>query len=263
MDRLSEALRAGQAGPVIGPVVKRRVLVVGGAGALGAAVLEQLLATRGFSEVAVVVTQPVGSALRGLTTLSFDKLTQATSTPEDTALIVFDRARHANGREQAFFRPEPSQLAPLAAALRVRGVRHLIVVQPHAPASLPEALKHGLANLDEQAVAALGFQHLVFMRSAQSARRAGTAHRLQRLADLVLAQLLVMVAQREQPVRAGKVAHFSAQLALQLPWSPTGTRVVPPEVLWEAGRTHDIAGLADDWLHGRSRTPTILPRVRM
>ena len=59
MDWLHQALRAGgpaRTGPT--PAAPRRVLVAGGACALGAAVLEQLLATRGFGEVGVLVTQP-------------------------------------------------------------------------------------------------------------------------------------------------------------------------------------------------------------
>jgi hypothetical protein len=211
----------------------------------------------------VLVTQPLGSALQGLSTLMFDKLPEPPPQPEDTALIVFDRVRHANGRDQAFLRPEPEQLAPLAAELRSRGVRHLIVVLPHAPASLPDALKRGLASLDEQAVAALGFERVLFMRSAQSAARRQAASFAQRVADWVLAQLQVMIAQRELPVRALKVAQFAAQLALQLPWSPPGTRVVPPEVVWEAGQTRDVAGLADDWLHNRQRHGVRVPTMRM
>jgi hypothetical protein len=263
MSLLHDALRAGQARPLATPVARRRVLVAGGAGALGAAVLEQLLATRGFSEVSVLVTQPLGSALQGLATLMFDRLAEPTPAAEDTALVVFDRVRHANGREQAFLRPEPEQLAAIAAALRSRGVRHLIVVLPHAPASLPDALKYGLANLDEQAVAELGFERLLFMRSAQAASRVSASRFLQRVADWVLSQLQVMVAQREQPVRASKVAQFAAQLALQLPWSPPGTRVVPPEVVWEAGQTKDVSGLADDWLHHRERTASRLQKMRL
>jgi hypothetical protein len=260
---LHDALRAGHARPLATPVAKRRVLVAGGAGALGAAVLEQLLATRGFSDVSVVVTQPLGSALQGLSALMFDRLAEPTPAAEDTALIVFDRVRHANGREQAFLRPEPEQLGALAAELRSRGVRNLIVVLPHAPASLPDALKHGLANLDEHAVAQLGFDRLLFMRSAQAASRVRAPLFLQRVADWVLSQLSVMVAQREQPVRSSKVAQFAAQLALQLPWSPPGLRVVPPEVVWEAGQTKDVAGLVDDWLHHRERPAPALPKVRM
>ena len=46
MNVLHEALRAGHAKPRRHSIVARRVLVAGGGGALGAAVLERLLASR-------------------------------------------------------------------------------------------------------------------------------------------------------------------------------------------------------------------------
>jgi hypothetical protein len=80
------------------------MLVAGGAGALGAAVLEQLPASHSFEQVAVLVTQPVNVALRGLVTIHEASLADSGGHPaEDTAITVFDRERRANGREQAFF----------------------------------------------------------------------------------------------------------------------------------------------------------------
>jgi len=275
MSLIHDALRAARAMPP--PAATRRVLVAGGGGALGAAVLEQLLAGRAFGAVAVLVTQPLSAALRGLMPVLDTSLAwPAPAVPgEDTAVVVFDRERHANGREQAFWRPDPAGLPVLAAALQQRGVRHLIVVMPHAVATLPQALKRGLASLDEQAVAALGFDHLVFVRSAQAhgaPRSARLLQRLadwvlsqllQRLADWVLSQLLLMIPQRDKPVRALKVAQFTAQLAAQLPLARPGTRIVPPELLWEAAQSGDIATLANDWLHGRERVGSALPKMRM
>jgi hypothetical protein len=264
MSLLHEALRAGHAPPVatVGPA--RHVLVVGGAGALGAAVLEQLLAGGAFARVAVLVTQPLNAALRGLLTVPAEAL-DGPPPPrgEDTAIVVFDRERHANGREQAFLRPVPDTLPGLAAALRRRGVRRLVVVMPHAPATLPEALKRGLASLDEQAVAAQGFDQLVIVRSAQSSSAAGTRHPLQRVGDWVLAQLQLMIPQREKPVRAVKVASFVAELAALLPQAPHGTRVVPPETVWEAAQSTDVAGTVGDWLHGHERAVQPVSRMRM
>ncbi|CAG1012139.1 hypothetical protein BURC_00115 [Burkholderiaceae bacterium] len=253
MNLLHDALRAGRAVPKRPVNVARRVLVAGGAGVLGAAVLEQLLASRGFAQVGVVVTQPLNAALRGLVTVPWAALdASAEAGCEDTAVIVFDRERHANGREQAFLRPQPHDLPGLARALRSRGVRDLVVVLPHAPATLPEALKQGLANLDEQAVASLGFEHVVFVRPAQPALGANSGYTLQRVADWVLSQLQLMVPQRDKPVRAGKVAQFTTQLAVQLPGAPAGTRVVPPELVWQAAQSGDLARLVHDWLHGRN-----------
>ena len=264
MSLIHDALRAGHA-PPSPTAAARRVLVAGGGGALGAAVLEQLLAGRSFGAVAVLVTQPLSAALSGLVPVRHEALARPApgALGEDTGVVVFDRERHANGREQAFWRPDPAGLPALASALQQRGVRHLVVVMPHAPATLPQALKQGLANLDEQAVAALGFDHLVFVRSAQAHGTDRSARPLQRLADGVLSQLRLMIPQRDKPVRAMKVAQFTAQLAAHLPLAPPGIRVVPPETLWEAAQASDIATVADDWLHGRERAAAAVPRMRL
>jgi len=252
MSLLQHALRAGQSGHLQMPITRRRALVVGGAGTLGAAVLEHLLASTAFAQMAVVVSQPLNVALRGLATVHETSLGERPEAgAEDTAIIVFDRERHANGRELAFARPQPESLPALAATLRERGVRRIIVVMPHDAASLPDALKRGLANLDEHAVAALGFEHLVLVRSAQMpAGAASQSHLLQRLADWVLAQMRLMIPQRDKPVRPAKVAQFVAQLAARLPAATPGTRVVPPELVWEAAQRHDVDVLVQQWLRG-------------
>ena len=264
-----QALRAsGQAAAGAADREARRAIVAGGAGSLGAAVLEQLLASRVFGHVGVLVTQPLGAALRGLAAVPVEALAavQPGGAPagEDTALVVFDRARAANGREHAFYRPQPAELAPLAIRLRDRGVRHLLVVLPHAAASLPEALKRGLANLDEQAVAALDFEHVVLMRPT-GARDAATARggAMQRLAHGVLGQLRLMVPQREQPVRSALVARFAVRVAEALPAAPAGTRVLPPDVVGQAAQQRgDPAPLASAWLHGEALPDAAVPRQR-
>ena len=263
MSLLKEALRAGVSRHAHSNSTRRRVLVAGGAGALGGAVLEQLLASHAFEHVAVLVTQPVNVAMRGLVTINESALSDGTTAHEDTAVIVFDRERHANGRELAFLRPQPDRLPTLAAALHERGVRHLIVVMPHAAASLPEALKAGLANLDEHAVAALGFDHLIFIRSAQMSSNAKQASAAQRVADWVLSQLQLMIPQRDKPVRPMKVAQLAAQLAAHLPQSLPGTRVVPPELVWEAAQSRHVEALVIDWLSGRAPEEAAPPMMRM
>ena len=179
-----------------------------------------------------------------------------------SAVVVFDRERHANGREEAFVRAEPQNLLSLARWLRRQGVQHLVVVMPHSPAGLPQALKLGLANLDEQAVTSLGFEHLVFVRSAQQpgATRAGTW--LQRVADGLLMQLRLMIPASHQPVRVLKVAQFVAELAAQLPASAAGSRVVPPELVWQAAQQDDAAPLVAAWLAGSELPPLRAPRRR-
>lgn len=249
MSLLQDALRAGHA-PTVRPQPAPRVTVAGGGGALGSALLEALLAGRRHAQVNVLVTRPLQAALHGLTPLVWHDGPEASGTPplDATAVVVFDRERGVNGREDAFFMPQPDALPTLAAHLHRRGVRHLLVVMPHTQATLPDALKRGLASLDEQAVAALGFEHLVFVRSAQSPDRVRHPHPAQRLAHWMLSQLQMMVPQRERPVRAQKVAQFAARLVATLPRSAPGTRVVPPEVVWDAAQARDAGALADDWL---------------
>jgi len=259
MSLIDEALRAGHAPPPRVNAALQRVLVAGGGGPLGSALLESLLSVRAFSPVSVLVTQPTRAALRGLRTVLWPPGTELPPGDEAVGIIVFDRERHANGRELAFYRPEPAQLPAIAAQWRERGVRHLLIVMPHTMASLPDALKRGLANLDEHAVAALGFEHLVFVRTAQAGAHERISHPAQRLAHWMLSQLQMMVPQRDRPVRAQKVAQLAAQLAARLPFSPPGTRVVPPETVWEAAQTDDIAGLAQSWLNGPASGPARVP----
>lgn len=247
MDMLDQALRAGRGEAATARPRRHGTWVAGGGGALGAAVLEALLASRAFAPVRVLVTQGFHATVQGLQTQDITTLADATGLP--LAVVVFDKPRHANGREAAFWQPAPHGLLALATQWHALGTRHLIVVLPHDGATLPQALKAGLANLDEQAVAALGFEHVVLVRTAQ---RPDTVERpgLQRVADLVLAQLRLMVPQRDQPVRPAKVAALVAALARTLPGSPPGTRVMAPEWVWQAAQGGDVDALVADWLGG-------------
>jgi hypothetical protein len=241
--------------------------VVGGGGTLGSAVLERLLAGRRFSHVRVLVTQGFHAAMHGLEPLVVAP--SGIDTPPtaplaaDIALVVFDRTRRANGREDAFVKPQPEALPALARWLLAGGVRHLLVVLPHSMASLPQALKAGLASLDEHTVATLGFEHVVFVRPAQTPNDVRTTSGLQRLADGVFAQLRFMVPQAERPVRVQKVAAFITELVLRLPASTPGTRVAPPELVWLAAQARDPGELVQTWLDGRELPPLSAPRMRL
>jgi hypothetical protein len=246
------ALAAAAAPPVPVPAAsRRRVLVVGGGGRLGSAVLESVLAEHRFDRVGVlahpVAPEPAALAAFGA----------------DTALLVFDTERHANGREARFVHPQPAELLPQAQLLLAAGVRRLVVVVPHQPALLPGALRAGLATLDETAVAALGLSHLVFMRMAQAGGRAAAGSMLQRLALGLLSQLHWMLPQREQPLRAVQVARFVAELAVALGSAPPGTRVLGPEGLWDWSRPEGGAAWLQAWLGGRVLPVVPQPRARL
>jgi hypothetical protein len=235
------------------PVPPQRVLVLGGGGALGSAVLEALLASHRFAQIAVVVDKPLAPALRGLAVVDDEPAAWLRLAPQ-AALIVFDRERRSNGRDEAFARPDPAQLPAHARALRAAGVQQLLVVVPHSPALLPQALKAGLASLDEAAVAALGFAQLVFMRLAQAAHLETASSPPQRLAAWLLRQLNWMVPATEQPVRSTTVARVATELLLALPHLPSAvaaTRVLPAELCWQAAQGADVQLLVADWLSGK------------
>ncbi|MEK8053248.1 hypothetical protein AACH10_23535 [Ideonella sp. DXS22W] len=280
MTLLQHALQGGLAptrpdGPA---AAARRVLVLGAGGPLGSAVMEQLLGSSSWAGVATLVTQPMAVALRGMEAWpvaeGFLDATPQLPWAPDSAVLVFDRERGAHlavaaragaarrgrparpAREAALWRPDPATLTALGRWLRAAGVRQLLVVLPHAPGLLPQALRAGLATLDEAALAALGFEHLVFVRPARdggSTAAAGSA--LQRLGQNLLRQMQWMVPQRQQALRPARVAAFVAALARALPQVPPGTRVVAPELLWDWAQPGGGAPVLDAWLHGRTLPP--------
>ena len=270
MTLLNHALRAGRTTPPSSASLATTgtALLAGGGGALGSAVLEALLGARHRGHVRVLVTRVLGTAMAGLEPMLIDDLASAPASVDalpiaDTALIVFDAKRHANGREEAFLRPEPRTLPRLARWLRACGVRDLVVVMPHNAASLPQALKAGLADLDEHAVVELGFEHVVFVRSARAAIGLRSDQWLQRVADGVLAQLRLMTPQPDQPVRSNKVARFVGELALRLPHSAPGTRVAAPELLWQSAQHADPGPLVQAWLAGEALPAPSARRMRL
>ena len=256
MSLLQHALRAGSQDPAAAatPRRSRGLLVAGGAGPLGSAVLERALALGPWRPVTALVTQPIEVALDGLRVSQVPadwSMAPEVSGQADCALIVFDRDASAHGREAAFLRPQPAELPALARWLQRAGVRRLMLVLPHAPSLVPAALKAGLASLDEQAVAALGFEQFTIVRPTRAGPAADgplAGGRLHRLARAMLSQLHWMIPQREQPLRAAKVAEFVIELARRLPEAAHGTRVVPPELLWDWAQTDGGERVLQAWL---------------
>ena len=254
MTLLDHALQGARSTPALPLLRLTGLLVVGGGGTLGAAVLAQALVAGRFEPVRALVSGPLRSTLRGFQPLSDGALDGAAPLGLDSAIVVFERQRHNNGRDDAFAQPDPAALHRLAQRLHRGGVRHLIVVQPHAPALLPQALRQGLATLDEAAVAALGFEHLVVVRAAQTSAAVSDGPLLQRLARWFLSQLRLMVPSAEQPLRAPQLARCVVQLARLLPSAPAGTRVLAPETLLGVNGAHasgnDLEAGLHHWLRG-------------
>ena len=169
---------------------------------------------------------------------------------------MFEPPRSFNDRERAFFTPQPDQLPALAQWLQRSGVHTLVVVLPHAPGRLPDALKRGLASLGEQTVAALGFERVLLVRSATS-RVSGAGQDpprlLEKLANWMLSISAYMIPPNEQPVQPGRVAEF---LEAALRALPAGTFVASADLLHRAhrgSRTNRAPAIAmdqvvHDWL---------------
>jgi len=224
-----------------------RLVVAGATGALGNEVLNQLVGSGRFAFTDVLAREPITMGIKGVRTVVMDAEApmQAPAVPADTAIVMFDPPRLFYDRERALWTPVPQQLPALAAWLRAGGVRTLAVVLPHAQMRLPESLKRGLASLDEHAVATLGFDRLLIVRSAQKPAQAPATHLLARLARFMLSVFGYMVPSSEQPVRAVKVAQFVA-LALQL--APPGIHIASSETVWKAAQESDMRGAVGRWL---------------
>lgn len=222
-----------------------RLVVAGAGGALGNEVIRRLVGRDQFDNTEVLAREPIRTGLRGVRTqvIEGDPATWP-ATDADTALVMFDPPRMFHQRERALWTPHPQQLPALAAWLRASGVRTLAVVLPHAQGRLPEALKRGLASLDEQSLAALGFERLLIIRSARAPARSAPGGRLPALASWMLSIAAYMVPSSEQPVRAVKVAQFVAA-ALEL--APPGIHVAAPETVWQAAQG-DPRATVRQWL---------------
>ncbi|GAB3775371.1 hypothetical protein GCM10028796_51060 [Ramlibacter monticola] len=234
---------AARTAPSVG---RPRLLIAGATGALGNEVLRRLAGSSAYALTQVLAREPVTEGMRNVQTLLVPSATPADwpRAQADTAVVLFDPPRLFYDRERALWTPAPAQLPELARWLRASGVRTLAVVLPHAPGRLPEALKSGLASLDEHAVASLGFERVLILRSAQKRAAAAQQHPLQRLARWMLGVFKYMVPSAEQPVRAVKVAEL---LALALRRAPPGIHVAAPELVWQAAQG-DLEAVARRWL---------------
>jgi len=239
-----QVLRA--AAPPMPAAPRPRLLIAGATGVLGNEVLRRLAGSCAFSITQVLAREPIREGLRGVRTLLVPGEEIAAWPPPqaDVAVVLFDPPRLFYQRERALWTPAPQQLPALARWLRAGGVPTLAVVLPHAPGRLPEALKRGLANLDEQAVASAGFERLLILRSAQKPAAAAAGPALQRLAHWMLGAFKYMVPSAEQPVRAVKVAEL---LAAALRRAPPGIHVAAPEQVWRVAQG-PLDERVRDWL---------------
>lgn len=211
------------------------VLMAGAAGILGNEMLRRLAGSGRYGPVRMLTREPITEALRGIECMVVPPEVAADwpLRPAHIGVILFDPPRLFYDRERALWTPRPDQLKAVAGWMRRCGVSTLAVVLPHAQGRLPEALKRGLASLDEQAVAALGFDRVLFFRTAEKPAAARPASFLSRVAHWMLSVSRYMVPSSEQPVRAARVAEL-VDLALRS--APPGIHVAAPEMVWRAAQ---------------------------
>lgn len=257
LQALQAALRP--AAPAIG---KPRLVVAGATGALGAEMLRRLAGGGAFARAEVLAREPMTTALAPVSPTLVPPGEPRDWPPRpleaDTAVVMFEPSRLYHDRERALWTPTPAQLPALAGWLRRGGVSTLVVVVPHASGLLPDALKQGLANLDEQAVAGLGFERLLFVRSARPGAQPRPAGFLHATAAWMLSALKYMIPANDQPVRPARLAEFVDAVLRVL---PPGTHVVSPELLrstgpisTNAGDSGDIHSIVQAWLNTRLRS---------
>jgi hypothetical protein len=225
--------------PLPAPVAKPRLLVAGATGVLGNEVLRRLVGSGRYAHTEVLATEAMATSLSGvgIALVNAAAPIEGWATrplPAHTGVIMFEPPRMYYGRERTLWTPAPAQMPELARWLRRCGVQTLVVVVPHAPGRLPDALKRGLADLDEHAVAAMGFERVLLVRSARKAQDARSQNLFERTAAWMLSILKFMIPAAEQPVRPAKLAEFVDTALAML---PPGTHVAAPELLWQANQS--------------------------
>jgi hypothetical protein len=222
------------------------LLIAGATGALGQELVRRLAGRHRFAHTHVLTREPIRDGMRGVETLLASPLpiAQWPLVHADVGLVLFEPPRLYHDRERALWTPDPAQLPVLAAWLRDCGVRTLAIVQPHDQGRMPEALKRGLASLDEEAVVALGFERVILVRSARKPAPGRFANPAERLANWMLSIARFMVPSSEQPVRPTKVAEL-VDMALRI--APPGVHVAAPELVWQAAQG-EMRAIAEGWL---------------
>lgn len=246
--------------------MKPCVAVLGGSGPIGAAVVEQLLASAAWSELQLVLAPgkpALQTGLRGLRALPLDAVRAA------TVVVVLDAPpaqslrgpRYARGlREAVIFAPPREQLATLARQLCAQGARTLVVVAPADEASVPASVRAGLIERGEHALLSLPVERLLIIRPSRAraaAARSSPASwraRGEALAGWMLGVLRYMVPKQQRPLPARHVAAFVAQAARLAPQAPPGTYVADAALLWASAQQGDAAAGVRQWLWPE-RTP--------
>jgi hypothetical protein len=218
-------------------VPKKPTLIFAGAtGVLGNEVLRRVAGSGRYGQVHVLAREPVRTIISGvaLQCMPEDVVEQWPLLTADIGVVMFEPARMFYERERALWVPKASQIEPLARWMRLCGVNTLLVVMPYAQGTLPVAVAHGFASLSEQAVSAMGFDTVVWLRSAQKATPEPAKSMALKARDLVLSVFSYMMPASEQPLRASQIAQAVSSALVA---APTGLHVITHKMIWEAGQS--------------------------
>lgn len=201
------------------------VLVAGGGGKLGGEVVRRLTASVSlgrYKHLTLLVTANFHASMAGVRgyAVTEDIMHWPLFVPQEqmqTAVVMFEPPRMYYHRERSIWTPHPDDLPALAKWLYANGVQHLVIVMPHQPGTLPDALQQGLANLDEQLVTSLGFKRVVFMRMAQTDRVLKANNFFQRVANGVLGVSKYMLPSNQNPLRVSQIAQLVEEVLQKAP----------------------------------------------
>jgi hypothetical protein len=252
----------------VAPKDDAHLLLVGCVGSLGQALIHRLVGLHRFTRNTVLVREPMQRGLRSVglhqvsgeiavwPVLQGDAQTHAQAHAQaDAAIVLFEAPKTYYGRENALWTPQPQQLVPLARWLVASGVRLLVVVMPHAQGKIPAALRAGLANLDEGALAALGFDTVLIVRSARKPDAPAHANWAARLAHSMLGIFGYMVPSSEQPVRPSKIAEFIDAAIRVAREGAAGVHIASSEHVWQSAQlaASERMAFVRLWLRGDSK----------
>ena len=215
-------------------------LLLGAGGWLGAALLAQLLSSGGFSKVGAWATRALRSSHHSVLGVDIESLGDAWV--GGTGFIVLERSGLTGARDAVFGAPQVEDLVRMAQQLHAAGLRRLVVVLPHLPGSLPDALRYGFVDGTEQALSMLGFEQLLLVRSSRDALALpeGTPW-IERFAAAWWSQLRWMLPGEEKPLRSVALARVVVQAACLMKEFTRSVVVLPQALASQAAHAPEGA----------------------
>lgn len=218
--------------------VSRPVLLIAGAGGvLGREVSGRLIGSMAYDHTVVLTHSPFHATMRGVQdhTVVNNDPDQTPTISAQVGVMMFEPGNSFYDRENSIWTPSPDQVPALARWMAACGVRTLVMVLPHQPNRLPLALQHGLANLEEHAIANLPINTLVILRVADPRPAAAPVGNFgERLAAWIFRNLNYMIPSKEMPLRASQLAKVVGQIVQQAQQVESGTFVAGQELLSQA-----------------------------